>query len=147
MRPLKEVFADVTRMKCRKDIQKAYDAIRDRYQAFEKKSGEIIKETQMRMMFQGMTTLVQQGKMMCMLSREEVGVESRKRIDQECVEELAAIKEANTEFVKEMGRLMAEYPEELLLFFDLLLSVGDELDNSNVLVRNGERMWKSPDEK
>ena len=33
MRPLREVYSDITNLKCRKEIQKAYDAVRDRYQA------------------------------------------------------------------------------------------------------------------
>ena len=47
MRPLREVYSDITNLKCRKEIQKAYDAVRDRYQVFAKKAQEIVEDTQM----------------------------------------------------------------------------------------------------
>ena len=82
MRPLREVYSDITNLKCRKEIQKAYDAVRDRYQVFAKKAQEIVEDTQMSMMLDRMQELVQQGKMMNMLSEEEVMEESQKRIDE-----------------------------------------------------------------
>ena len=83
MRPLREVYSDITNLKCRKEIQKAYDAVRDRYQVFAKKAQEIVEDTQMSMMLDRMQELVQQGKMMNMLSEEEVMEESQKRLDKE----------------------------------------------------------------
>ena len=60
MRPLREVYSDITNLKCRKEIQKAYDVVRDRYQVFAKKAQEIVEDTQMSMMLDRMQELVQQ---------------------------------------------------------------------------------------
>lgn len=109
MRPLREVYSDITNLKCRKEIQKVYDVVRDRYQVFAKKAQEIVEDTQMSMMLDRMQELVQQGKMMNMLSEEEVMEESQKRLDKECTQELAAVREANTEFMRVWGKALLEY--------------------------------------
>lgn len=110
MRPLREVYSDITNLKCRKEIQKVYDVVRDRYQVFAKKAQEIVEDTQMSMMLDRMQELVQQGKMMNMLSKEEVMEESQKRLDKECTQELAAVREANTEFMRVMGKSTVGIP-------------------------------------
>lgn len=76
MRPLREVYSDITNLKCRKEIQKAYDVVRDRYQVFEKKARKIAEDTRMSMVRDRMQALVQQGVMMSTLSGEEVMEES-----------------------------------------------------------------------
>ena len=132
MRPLREVYSDITNLKCRKEIQKVYDVVRDRYQVFAKKAQEIVEDTQMSMMLDRMQELVQQGKMMNMLSKEEVMEESQKRLDKECTQELAAVREANTEFMRVWGKALLEYPEESVRICQLGWNVGEELKRNDV---------------
>ena len=145
MRPLREVYSDITNLKCRKEIQKAYDVVRDRYHVFAKKAQEIVEDTQMSMMLDRMQELVQQGKMMNMLSEEEVMEESQKRLDKECTQELAAIREANTELMRVWGKALLEYPEESVGICQLGWSVGEELKRNDIQYLNKEKMWNGPD--
>ena len=145
MRPLREVYSDITNLKCRKEIQKVYDVVRDRYQVFAKKAQEIVEDTQMSMMLDRMQELVQQGKMMNMLSKEEVMEESQKRLDKECTQELAAVREANTEFMRVWGKALLEYPEESVRICQLGWNVGEELKRNDIQYLNKEKMWNGPD--
>ncbi len=145
MRPLREVYSDITNLKCRKEIQKVYDVVRDRYQVFAKKAQEIVEDTQMSMMLDRMQELVQQGKMMNMLSEEEVMEESQKRLDKECTQELAAVREANTEFMRVWGKALLEYPEESVRICQLGWNVGEELKRNDIQYLNKEKMWNGPD--
>lgn len=145
MRPLREVYSDITNLKCRKEIQKAYDAVRDRYQVFEKKARKIAEDTRMSMVRDRMQALVQQGVMMSTLSGEEVMGESQKRIDKECTQELAAVREANTEFMRVWGKALLEYPEESVRICQLGWNVGEELKRNDIQYLNKEKMWNGPD--
>ncbi len=145
MRPLREVYSDIINLKCRKEIQKAYDAVRDRYQVFEKKARKIAEDTRMSMVRDRMQALVQQGVMMSTLSGEEVMEESQKRIDKECTQELAAVREANTEFMRVWGKALLEYPEESVRICQLGWNVGEELKRNDIQYLNKEKMWNGPD--
>ena len=83
--------------------------------------------------------------MMNMLSEEEVMEESQKRIDKECTQELAAIREANTELMRVWGKALLEYPEESVGICQLGWSVGEELKRNDIRYRNKEKMWNGPD--
>ena len=87
----------------------------------------------MSMMLDRMRELVQQGKMMSMLSEEEVMEESQNRIDKECTQELAAIKEANAEFMQIWSKALLEYPEEREQICLLGWSFAEELQRNNIL--------------
>lgn len=103
MRPLREVYSDITNLKCRKEIQKAYDVVRDRYHVFAKKAQEIVEDT------------------------------------------LAAVREANTEFMRVWGKALLEYPEESVRICQLGWNVGEELKRNDIRYLNKEKMWNGPD--
>lgn len=146
MRPLREVYSGITNLKCRKEIQKAYDAVRDRYQMFEKKAWEIAEDTQMSMVWDQMQALVQHGVVMSTLPGEDVMAEIRKRIDKECTQELAAIREANTELMRVWGKALLEYPEECVWICQLGWNIGGELERNRIPYQSREKMWNGPDE-
>ena len=92
-----------------------------------------------------MQALVQQGVMMSTLSGEEVMEESQKRLDKECTQELAAVREVNTEFMRVWGKALLEYPEESVRICQLGWNVGEELKRNDIQYLNKEKMWNGPD--